>query len=147
MKIELVKQLLQEFENADIQKMKVEIEDLKLELEKAQPTIHSTKAQVLPTSPIKNGESENTVPISKPITSGTAIKSPIVGVYYEASTPNEKPFVTVGDMVSKGQVVCIVEAMKVMNEIKAPMDGVVSAIMVENDDLVEYDQVLMMIEG
>lgn len=146
MKIELVKQLIKEFETASIQKMRVEMDDIKLELEKAQPTI---LPQVQSTSSIKNGVgvAESVAPESKPITSGIAIKSPIVGVYYHANGPTEKPFVSVGDTVTKGQVVCIIEAMKVMNEIKAPVDGVVSAIMVKNDDLVEYDQVLMTIEG
>lgn len=146
MKIELVKQLIKEFETASIQKMKVEMEDIKLELEKAPTT---TLPQLQSTSPIKKGVgvAESVAPESKPVTSGIAIKSPIVGVYYHANGPTEKPFVSVGDTVTKGQVVCIIEAMKVMNEITAPVDGVVSAIMVKNDDLVEYDQVLMTIEG
>jgi acetyl-CoA carboxylase biotin carboxyl carrier protein len=148
MKIELVKQIIKEFENASIQKMKVEMEDIKLELEKAQQTIlpqpqsTSSKNVVAENVVAKNVASE-----SESITSGVAIKSPIVGVYYHANGPTEKPFVSVGDTVTKGQVVCIIEAMKVMNEIQAPVDGVVSAIMVKNDDLVEYDQVLMTIEG
>lgn len=143
MKIELVKELIKEFENASIQKMKVEIEDIKLELEKAQQTI----LPQLQSTSSKNVVAENVASKSASITSGVAIKSPIVGVYYHANGPTEKPFVSVGDTVTKGQVVCIIEAMKVMNEIKAPVGGVVSAIMAKNDDLVEYDQVLMTIEG
>lgn len=78
---------------------------------------------------------------------GTPVKSPIVGVYYAASSPTAKPYVEVGSKVKAGQVLCIVEAMKVMNEIKAPIDGTVTSIMANSEDLVEYDQVLMIIEG
>ena len=77
---------------------------------------------------------------------GTAVKSPIVGVFYSASSPESDPYVTVGKTVKKGDIVCIIEAMKVMNEIKAPCDGTVTSILVENEALVEYDQALMVIE-
>ena len=77
---------------------------------------------------------------------GTAVKSPIVGVFYSASSPESEPYVTVGKNVKKGDIVCIIEAMKVMNEIKAPCDGTVTSILVENEALVEYDQALMVIE-
>ena len=77
---------------------------------------------------------------------GTPVKSPIVGVFYSASSPESDPYVTVGKTVKKGDIVCIIEAMKVMNEIKAPCDGTVTSILVENEALVEYDQALMVIE-
>ena len=77
---------------------------------------------------------------------GTPVKSPIVGVFYGASSPESDPYVTVGKTVKKGDIICIIEAMKVMNEIKAPCDGTVTSILVENEALVEYDQALMVIE-
>ena len=67
--------------------------------------------------------------------------------FFAASSPTAKPYVEVGSKVKAGQVLCIVEAMKVMNEIKAPIDGTVTSIMANSEDLVEYDQVLMIIEG
>ena len=73
--------------------------------------------------------------------------APIVGIFYRSSSPNIDPFVQEGDTIKKGQVLCIVEAMKVMNEIKAPMDGVLVKIHVKNADLIEFDQPLMTIEG
>lgn len=70
------------------------------------------------------------------------ITSPIVGVFYSASGPEEEPFVKVGDTVKKGQVVGIVEAMKLMNEIESDVDGVIEEILVENAQSVEYGQSL-----
>lgn len=150
MKIDLVKQLINEFENSEVYKMKVEIEDVKLELEKAPlapiSTQVSTPELVVPTPAV------STTPVAKevekaPEISGTPVKSPIVGVFYAASSPNAKPYVEVGSKVKAGQVLCIVEAMKVMNEIKAPIDGTITAILASSEDLVEFDQALMIIEG
>lgn len=70
------------------------------------------------------------------------IKAPLVGIFYQASAPGEKPFVEVGQKVSKGDVVGIIEAMKVMNEITAQEDGIVEEILVSDATMVEYDQVL-----
>ena len=95
----------------------------------------------------------NTAPASSPAAEakpaeakGKAITSPMVGTFYAASSPEAAPFVEVGSTVNVGDVVCIIEAMKVMNEIKAPCDGTVTSILVENEALVEYDQALMVIE-
>ena len=74
------------------------------------------------------------------------ITSPMVGAFYAAPAPGAKPFVKVGDTVSVGQVVCIVEAMKLMNEIESEVSGRVSKICVEDGQSVEYGQVLMYIE-
>lgn len=73
------------------------------------------------------------------------IKSPLVGAFYAASSPEAKPFVSVGDEVKKGQVVGIIEAMKLMNEIESPYDGVIESILVDNEQMVEYDEALFKI--
>lgn len=74
------------------------------------------------------------------------IKSPLVGTFYRAPSPGAPPFVEVGDRVSKGQVLCIIEALKVMNEIESDVDGKVVKILVENGQPVEYGQELFYIE-
>jgi acetyl-CoA carboxylase biotin carboxyl carrier protein len=76
---------------------------------------------------------------------GHIVKSPMVGTFYRAGAPGAKPFVEVGDAVKAGQTICVIEAMKLMNEIEADKDGVVKAIMVENAQPVEYGEPLMMI--
>lgn len=73
------------------------------------------------------------------------VKSPMVGTFYRSASPGAKPFVEVGDTVKIGQAICIIEAMKLMNEIEADKDGVIKAIMVENGQPVEYGEPLMMI--
>lgn len=149
MKIDLVKQLISEFENSEVFKMKVEMEDVKLELEKA-PVAPVNVVSAPVATPVVQAPVNQAAPVEakeEPVVSGTPVKSPIVGVFYAASSPTAKPYVEVGSKVKAGQVLCIVEAMKVMNEIKAPIDGTVTAIMANTEDLVEYDQVLMIIEG
>ena len=77
---------------------------------------------------------------------GNVVKSPLVGTYYAASSPESAPFVKVGDKVNKGQVLGIVEAMKLMNEIESEFDGTVKEILVENEQMVEFGQPMFVIE-
>ncbi len=77
---------------------------------------------------------------------GTPIKAPMVGTFYSAPSPDDAPFVKVGDNVSVGQVVCIVEAMKLMNEIEADVSGKITEICVKNGESIEFGQVLMYVE-
>jgi acetyl-CoA carboxylase biotin carboxyl carrier protein len=74
------------------------------------------------------------------------VKSPMVGTYYHAPEPGAKPYLTVGDRIGKGQIVCIIEAMKIMNEIESEFDGVVKEILAQNAHPVEYGQVLLRID-
>jgi acetyl-CoA carboxylase biotin carboxyl carrier protein len=76
---------------------------------------------------------------------GHVVKSPMVGTFYRSATPGSKPFVEVGDAVEEGGTLCIVEAMKLMNEIEADKGGVVKAILVENGQPVEFGQPLFII--
>ena len=80
-----------------------------------------------------------------PAPEGHIVKAPMVGTFYRSGSPGAKPFVEVGDAVKAGQPICIIEAMKLMNEIEADKDGVIKAIMVENGQPVEYGEPLMMI--
>ena len=74
------------------------------------------------------------------------IKSPMIGTFYRSSNPDTPPFVSVGDKVSKGQTVCIIEAMKLFNEIESEVSGTIVKVMLENANPVEYDQVLFVLE-
>jgi len=80
-----------------------------------------------------------------PALEGHIVKAPMVGTFYRSGSPGAKPFVEIGDAVKAGQPICIIEAMKLMNEIEADKDGVIKAIMVENGQPVEYGEPLMMI--
>lgn len=78
--------------------------------------------------------------------SGHVVKSPMVGTFYRASSPGAKPFVEVGSVVKEGETICIIEAMKILNEIEADKSGTVSRILGENGQAVEYGQPLFLIE-
>ena len=80
------------------------------------------------------------------IPAGTQVKSPLVGTFYSSPSPDEPPFVLAGQEVKEGDTLCIIEAMKIMNEIKAPCSGKVVRIMAQPGDLVEYNQLLCVIE-
>lgn len=73
------------------------------------------------------------------------VKSPIVGCFYESPSPDKPAFVKLGDKVKKGNVLCVIEAMKVMNEITSPYDGEIKEILVSNEDMVEFDQPIFVI--
>jgi acetyl-CoA carboxylase biotin carboxyl carrier protein len=74
------------------------------------------------------------------------VKSPMVGTFYASAEPGAKPYVSVGDRIAKGQILCIIEAMKIMNEIESEFDGVVREVLVDNAQPVEYGQVLFRID-
>jgi acetyl-CoA carboxylase biotin carboxyl carrier protein len=76
---------------------------------------------------------------------GHIVKSPMVGTFYRSASPDAKSFVEIGDAVKAGQTICIIEAMKLMNEIEADKDGVIKAILVENGQPVEYGEPLMIV--
>jgi len=80
------------------------------------------------------------------VPAGHTVKSPMVGTFYRASSPGAKPFVEVGDAIKEGETICIVEAMKILNEIEADKSGTVTQILVENGQAVEYGQPLYVIE-
>jgi len=108
----------------------------------AQPAVQSVPAQPAAISS-KTEESKDAVDTAP---KGKAITSPMVGTFYAASSPEAQPFVEIGSQVAAGDVVCIIEAMKLMNEIKSEQSGKVIKICVKNGDPVEFGQVLMYVE-
>ena len=95
-------------------------------------------------APVTDAESAATPEPPKP--AGLEVKSPMVGTFYKSPEPGAKPYVAVGDRVAKGQIVCIIEAMKIMNEIESEYSGIVRDILVEDAQPVEYGQVLFKID-
>ena len=104
-----------------------------------------TVAQPMPV-PVPAPEAAPAPAPAAPQQTGTPRTSPMVGTFYRAPSPGADPFVKVGDTVKKGQVVCIIEAMKLLNEVEADMDGTVKEVCVENGQPVEFDQSLFIIE-
>lgn len=133
-----IKELIEIFENSQVSTMELEADDIKLKLTKEQ----AASAKVMSNKvDIENDKQENTLTESQE----KQIKAPLVGTYYESFAPRSKPFITEGQEVHKGDIVCIIEAMKVMNEIHSPYDGTVKKICLNNGELVEFDQTLILI--
>ena len=102
----------------------------------------------LPGAARASAENDNGINLSEKgeADSFLSVKSPLVGVFYAAPAENAEPYVSVGESVKKGQVLCIIEAMKLMNEIESEFDGTVKEILVENEQMVEFGQPMFVIE-
>jgi acetyl-CoA carboxylase biotin carboxyl carrier protein len=142
--LEIISEIIRIFKESDIAKLELSTKDFKIKLSKfgefqAVPTISLNNlqpTQATQEAPKVEVKEEKNIHI---------VKSPIVGTFYRAPAPGAKPFVEVGSRVKKGDVLCIIEAMKIMNEIKSDVDGVVEEILVENGQPVEYGQPLFKI--
>lgn len=143
MTIKEIQQIIKDFESSTLTTLELELKDTKIKLSKLKEPeiIHKNLEPKIRTK--DQPQVENIDPAIEDHL--TKIHSPLVGTFYHASSPEAKPYVKLGDIVKKGQVVCIIEAMKIMNEITAPVDGVIEAILVNNKEVVGYDQVLMTI--
>lgn len=142
MNINEVYQLMDKFETSTLAELSLEMEGVKLSVKKGGANVQSVTT--IPATPV-----QMSVPVQTPISvaeTASATKTiiaPLVGTFYRASGPGEKPFVEIGQQVKKGDVVAIIEAMKLMNEITAAEDGIVEEIIVEDGSLVEYNEVLI----
>jgi acetyl-CoA carboxylase biotin carboxyl carrier protein len=164
-KLSEIKELIKLIDQSTLQELEIQNEGYKLCIRKAHkpeavyitsspaqpayapPAVYSTPQLVDPTTGVPNNGS---VPaVSVPVASTThlhTIVSPMVGTYYHASSPEAEAFVQVGDQVKEKTIVCIVEAMKLMNEIEAEIKGEIVQILVENGQLVEYGQPLYLVK-
>lgn len=137
--------LIDRFERSSLTVMKIEQNDCKLHLEKGGVQMPPAATGSQATGPAVQTQ-QSATPAAHAENTWEIVKAPLVGVYYEAGAPGEAPYVNVGDRVTKGQVLCLVEAMKMMNELKSPIDGIVRSIKGVSGQLVEYDQILFEVE-
>ncbi|HPA47631.1 MAG TPA: acetyl-CoA carboxylase biotin carboxyl carrier protein [bacterium] len=147
MDLDLIRQIIALVEKAEISELELEEEDLRVVVKKyAAPVAVSTAPlQAIAPAPSLPAPSETkpgTEPETNPLEDVNVITSRMVGTFYRASSPDAEPFVEMGSEVREDTVVCILEAMKVMNELKAGFRGKVVAILVENGQPVEYNQPL-----
>ena len=135
MEINQILQILQAVSDSEVEKFALEEGNLKLQIRKADKRKMAAAEAVCSENPRKEEKKE----------SGVQIKAPLVGTFYTAPSPEEENFVQVGDHVEKGQTLGIIEAMKLMNEIQSEKEGIIKAVLVENEQLVEYGQPLFLI--
>lgn len=152
MNIEDVKSLISLIDESSLTELHYQTGDFQLLLSKNKlvqanqlsaesvPAAAPTQAMTAPAQAVKEVVAEATA-----AKEGKIITSPIVGVVYLAPTPDAKPYATKGQNIAKGDVVCLVEAMKLMNEIKSEFDGEIVEVLVENEQIVEYNQPLFRI--
>ncbi len=151
MEIEAIKELITAFKEADLTSLSLKCDDFEVKLGKevtVNPVSVAYEPTVMAPRVINETHIDTTETMQKSQTDSESlvtnkyIKSPIVGTFYSASSPDAKPFVTIGDKVKKGDVVCILEAMKLMNEVEAEEEGEIIEILVQNEEMVEYGQPL-----
>jgi len=143
MKLEEIQSLVKTINQSNIEKFRFKNNDIEMEIVKTGRKI-DTNSQINKEVIEDHNQLNQENDIEK--IEANTINSPLVGVFYEASSPNKDAFVKEGQQVKKGQVLCIIEAMKVMNEIVAKEDCKIKKILVSNEDIVEYDQELFIIE-
>ena len=137
MNIKELKEVISIFQEADIAELEIEREDAKIRLKRHSEPGHSTSTIV----------TQSPAPAAEPKNEGLVeIKTPMVGTFYRAPAPDADPFVDVGADVGEDAVVCIIEAMKLMNEIKADVKGRIVKILVDNGQPVEFGQTLFLVK-
>lgn len=153
MKFDEIKELMRLFGKSKLDRIQIKQKDFEIEMEKGGETVvvetaPASQPQAAPAPaaiPASSGSAaeETAVPESK---KGELITSPMVGTFYAAPSPDSPPFVKVGDTVRKGQTLCILEAMKIMNELEAEFDCKILEVLVEDGEPVEYDKPLFRVE-
>ncbi len=144
-----IKRLLDDMGNSKVDSLDIEFPDgtkIKMKkneakiIETVEPTMPAVKETTLPT---EKKEEEKAVVATE---NYKEVKSPMVGTFYSSPSPKDEPYVKVGDKVKKGDVLCVIEAMKLMNEIESEYDGEIVEICVKNEDMVEYGTTLFKIK-
>jgi acetyl-CoA carboxylase biotin carboxyl carrier protein len=144
--LDLARRLAAVVNELGLSEIEVESTGLKLRVQRAAPLAAVAPAAVaLPAAAPVTSE-HPIVADAVPLTASISIEAPMVGTFYRASSPTAEPYVREGDMVKEGQILCIIEAMKLMNEIESKTAGRVAKILVENGQPVEYGQPLFLVE-
>lgn len=138
-----LKKLIAVFEKSGVHELEIEEDGHRVLLKKESTQQIITQVAAAQPSVVTSAPVSPEAVVVAPVDDSKYVTAPLVGTFYTAANPQAKPYVEVGKFVKKGDVVCLVEAMKVMNEIKAPCDGTVKAILVDNGGMVEFNQRLI----
>lgn len=162
MKAKEIQELIDFISKSGLDEVNIETQEFKIKVKKNSEAkakvetapvlaipVNSTSTQPVVTHDIPKLEVEKALPSTTKSNDDSkyiAVKSPMIGTFYRSSTPDSEPFVKVGDSISPGQAVCIIEAMKLFNEIESEVSGTVVKILVDNASPVEYDQPLFLVD-
>ena len=153
MNLRQIKELVKLLENSSLTVLELEEADSRIRLEKGREGRYEGPLPFAPAMTVPEAQPQpapgQALPVAAPGADGTVdfnllkeVKSPLVGIFYAAPSPGAEPFVSVGSRVKKGDVLCVVEAMKLMNEITAESDGEVVDVCAQNGQVVEFGQIL-----
>ena len=144
MDIRKVKKLIEMLENSNLEEIEIQEGEESVRLVKSHGNHQNFQPQsiIVPQESQPQSVTEETESVEEDKEDSTWVNSAMVGTVYASASPGAKPFISVGDLVKEGDVVCIVEAMKMMNEIKSEFSGTVLSVKVENAEPVEYGQIL-----
>ena len=144
MNLKELREIIAIFEEANISELDVERQGMKIRLKKGTGGTEVSQSRV----DIPSGTAPPfPEPEKKQVEKHTEIKSPMVGTFYRTPAPDVGPFVEEGDEIEEGQIICIIEAMKLMNEIKSEVRGRIKEILVENGQAVEFNQPIFLVES
>ena len=149
MDVRKIKKLIELIENSDITELEITEGEESVRISRNSPAPVMVAAPIAAPAPVTTAPAAGLSPpaVEEPDhPSGETIDSPMVGTYYGAASPTSSPFVTIGQSVSIGDTLCIIEAMKMLNQIESDKAGVIKAILVENEQPVEFGQPLFVIE-
>ena len=157
MDLRKLKTLIDLVSESNISELEITEADGKVRIVKSDPAAAVAVQPIYaaaPAAPVVTAAAQAAVPVATapapaaaaPAETGHIVKSPMVGTFYRASSPNAKPFADVGQTVKEGEAICIIEAMKIMNEIEADKSGTITKILCENGQAVEFGQPLFVIE-
>lgn len=144
MDIRKIKKLIELVEESGINELEISEGEESVRISRGAPVVAA--APVVQAAPVMQAAAAPTAEASAPVLSGHIVRSPMVGTYYASSSPDAPQFVEVGQHVNAGDTLCIVEAMKMMNQIEADKAGTVRAILAENGEPIEFDQPLFIID-
>ncbi len=146
--VENISVLADVMEEKNLEEITMEYDDAKLTLKAKRPCPPPPMGGMMPApmAMAAPAPAQAAAPAAAPQVSGNVVKSPIVGTFYAAASPEKPPFVTVGQQVKKGDVLMIIESMKLMNEVQSEFDGTVAEILVKNGEAVEFDQPIMIVK-
>ena len=146
MNYEDIKKLIEDMGNSKLTEINIDFPDgtkIKMKKDKEVQLVEKTSDKIIQSQPI---EQSQTIQENPKTEEGNIVKSPMVGTFYLRPDPNSAPYVEVGKTVKKGDVLCIIEAMKLMNEIESEFDGTIAEVLVKDGEMVEYGKSLFRIK-
>ncbi len=164
MDLKSILEIIRTVNKSDLTELEIEEKEFKIKIKKGSGSYEVIPQQVLPINPVlstnvnlpvlpsQTSAQETVTPSESKASASTTkantilIKSPMIGTFYRSPAPDKDPYVKVGDIITKKQVLCLIEAMKLFNEIESEVDGKIVRILVENAQPVEYDQPLFEVE-